>query len=70
MKQLSDKFNCTVGYSDHTQGIEVPIAAVSMGALIIEKQGVDKNKIFFLSQYFFSNLNSSNDNSNFFNNLY
>ncbi len=37
MKQLSDKFNCTVGYSDHTQGIEVPIAAVSMGALIIEK---------------------------------
>jgi len=26
-----------VGYSDHTQGIEVPIAAVALGAKVIEK---------------------------------
>jgi len=30
-------FNVKVGYSDHTKGIEVPIAAVALGASIIEK---------------------------------
>lgn len=34
---LKEKFNVDVGYSDHTNGIEVPIAAVAMGASIIEK---------------------------------
>ena len=34
MKKL---FNIDVGYSDHTLGIEVPIAAVALGATIIEK---------------------------------
>lgn len=37
MLTLKEKFGCEVGYSDHTQGIEVPIAAVAMGATVIEK---------------------------------
>lgn len=34
---LKNTFNLPVGYSDHTQGIEIPIAAVAMGATVIEK---------------------------------
>lgn len=34
---LKQCFGVRVGYSDHTKGIEVPIAAVAMGAEIIEK---------------------------------
>lgn len=37
MLTLRDCFGVHVGYSDHTQGIEVPIAAVAMGAEVIEK---------------------------------
>jgi N,N'-diacetyllegionaminate synthase len=37
MNSIRDKFNVKVGYSDHTLGIEVPIAAVALGAEIIEK---------------------------------
>ena len=37
MKTIRKAFNISVGYSDHTLGIEVPIAAVAMGATIIEK---------------------------------
>ncbi len=37
MQTIRDAFAVRVGYSDHTQGIEVPIAAVAMGARIIEK---------------------------------
>ena len=37
MRTISKEFNIKVGYSDHTLGIEVPIAAVAMGATIIEK---------------------------------
>lgn len=37
MLTLRDTFGVRVGYSDHTKGIEVPIAAVAMGAEVIEK---------------------------------
>jgi N-acetylneuraminate synthase/N,N'-diacetyllegionaminate synthase len=37
MKTIEKHFNVKVGYSDHTLGIEVPIAAVALGATVIEK---------------------------------
>ena len=37
MLAIKDAFGVSVGYSDHTLGIEVPIAAVSLGAKVIEK---------------------------------
>ena len=37
MLTLKKKFGVEVGYSDHTKGIEVPIAAVALGATVIEK---------------------------------
>ncbi|SEK59448.1 N-acetylneuraminate synthase [Ectothiorhodospira marina] len=35
--RIRDAFGVAVGYSDHTPGIEVPIAAVARGATVIEK---------------------------------
>ena len=37
MQTIKTAFGIKVGYSDHTQGIEVPIAAIAMGACVIEK---------------------------------
>ena len=37
MASISTAFNIDIGYSDHTNGIEIPIAAVALGAKIIEK---------------------------------
>jgi N,N'-diacetyllegionaminate synthase len=37
MLTLKKEFGLSIGYSDHTQGIEIPVAAVAMGAGIIEK---------------------------------
>ncbi len=44
MLTIRDAFGVDIGYSDHTPGIEVPIAAVALGATIIEKHfTLDKN---------------------------
>lgn len=37
MLEIKENFGVKVGYSDHTEGIEVPIAAVALGAAVIEK---------------------------------
>lgn len=37
MQELCEQFGCPVGYSDHTLGIEADIAAVALGACVIEK---------------------------------
>jgi len=37
MQTIKNKFDIAVGYSDHTLGIEISIAAVALGASIIEK---------------------------------
>jgi N,N'-diacetyllegionaminate synthase len=37
MKTISDTFGVAVGYSDHTMGIEVSVAATALGACVIEK---------------------------------
>ena len=37
IETMKDTFGYEVGYSDHTKGIEIPIAAVAIGAAIIEK---------------------------------
>jgi N,N'-diacetyllegionaminate synthase len=44
MQTIAHAFKVNVGYSDHTPGIEVPVAAVALGASIIEKHfTLDKN---------------------------
>lgn len=44
MESIRQTYKVEVGYSDHTDGIEVPIAAVALGAVLIEKHyTLDRN---------------------------
>lgn len=37
MLEIKDRYNCEVGFSDHTLGIGVPLTAVVLGATLVEK---------------------------------
>lgn len=37
IKTIADAFQIDVGYSDHTIGIDLPVAAIALGATVIEK---------------------------------
>jgi N-acetylneuraminate synthase len=44
IKHLKKKFNCLVGYSDHTKGIGVSVSSITYGACLIEKHFMLSNQ--------------------------
>mgnify|MGYP001446924811 CR=1 FL=1 len=46
MITIANKFDVKVGYSDHTQGVDIAVSAIAMGASVIEKHlTLDRNLI-------------------------
>jgi N-acetylneuraminate synthase len=37
LNEIKKRYNCSVGFSDHTLGVSAPIAAAALGAVVIEK---------------------------------
>ena len=53
IKTIKDNFNVTVGYSDHTLGINAAIASVALGARLIEKHFTKDKSTLQISRYLY-----------------
>ena len=46
IKEFKDKYKCSVGFSDHSEGFESAICAVMMGANVVEKHITFSKKMY------------------------